>query len=120
MLLRRPVEDFKKFCDILEEIGQGHIVTEYLTLQKCDPLQSQQTVDLILSREVSDLSINPAWRNVIRRNMLHIGEALNPDDGLITDLVSSGVIQDHLEDVFKVYIFNFFLSQLLLIIQLII
>jgi hypothetical protein len=106
-LARRPNGDFLSFCQALIETEQKHIVINYLTPEvpvADTPVSETDAVPVRVESVQTSRTVVPAfdWRNLIRENLVHLTLAVDPDSGLLRELLSMGVINEWIIDTFQV------------------
>lgn len=112
-LLKRPFEDFVKFCEALENSGQRHIIDQFFTLNQemreppsSLPLQpSAPTHTDARPVEVMEADVDPlrgAWKDLIRNNYPSLVNFIDPDNGLMAQLISKKIISEWMQDTFTV------------------
>lgn len=106
-LARRPFEDFLAFCGALFDTEQKHIVLNYLTPElRMDDTNVNETDARPAASEVGPTMppVVPTfdWRKLIRENLVQLMLAIDPDNGLLRELLSRGVINEWIIDTFMV------------------
>lgn len=105
IMLKRPDEDFEKFCEALRSTGQGHVVDRLLTPGGRD---RTDLADLRLTSltemdetELRQLMV-PNWRELIVYKRNEIVDELEATDDILNDLVKHGVMNICVCEVLKV------------------
>ena len=101
-LHKRPFESFLLFCESLITTSQLHIILEYLAPEIPPTPEPQITEsDAVVDVEVVQ-PVSYDWRALVRTNLMELIMAIDPDNGLIGELRSKGVINEWSADTFTV------------------
>lgn len=111
-LLKRPFEDFVKFCQALEKSNQRHIIEAYFTLNPGTappssplPTSQQPTLTQMDARpdevEEGQDVLRTAWKDLIRNNYPFLVNDIDPDNGLMAYLIGKKIIVEWMQDTFS-------------------
>jgi len=115
-LSSRPFDNFIGFCESLIETHQIHIIRDYLTPLGIGvrTVQAQPVEDEGSGKDTSPSSeertvvrmprqfVDFEWRNSIKSSFPSLVNEIEPDGGLIEELVSRGIISSTTVDVYTV------------------
>lgn len=105
-LMRRPFRDFLSFCGILVETNQIHLLLNCFTPEIPEimpPAKDEGDAVPIDPQYVESVAnIVRDWRAAIRAYLVPLSIAIDPDNGLIRELQSGGVISEWNVDIFQV------------------
>ena len=99
----RPFIDFLSFCQVLVNTGQIHIIRDYLTPELPKPVIPVPTEsDAVPTPPAVPAAYLPYnWRILLRENYVLLTALIDPDNGLLQQLIARGVIMDWNADQFQ-------------------
>jgi len=106
--MKRPVEDFVKFCECLELTNQGWVVTDLLnpdtsiqTRTSVSPLRNDVTDE---ARGIDAEPLYRDWKKLLIKNHTELIDNFDPTDDVIAKLVDAKVMNTQGMEICKVSI----------------
>ena len=106
-LLKKSYADFSQLCNALLQTKQEHIISQFLTQEtvasEFPPKLRTSISEGGIRRTVSDaMPVDDSWKLLIQSRMCLLMEKIDPDNGLIPQLVQKDLIPVWIADTFSV------------------
>lgn len=103
---KQPFANFILFCEALIETSQVHVIVEFLTPEVKSSQSGgsvagiiQETVEVQAGNAITPVDYD--WRACILHNYDHLTEHIDPDSGLMNELLSRRIVDSIFVDVLK-------------------
>jgi len=101
-LSKLPFTNFLLFCESLIETNQTDVIAQFLT-PEVPYIEAETAKEAPVERpdDGVSLSVDYDWKSCIRHNFVKLTEDIDPDSGLLNELLAAGVIDKTFADVVK-------------------